>query len=237
MSYRELFYPCILRRLNLPTVKNDLAKRKEITGIISEDYTIDKVGIENIYNIMKNYFNQNFYKPFYNVEDLKTLLKWHCIQNHYIYNEETERELIERFIIQILLGNSDLKPANLETYIENSVLHFSPFYDFGWYGTIRMSDDKKNKYKLQYQQFPFDKDGIPAEVTIENFLNNGNQAEIILFKEYLEKIKEIRLQEVFTEIKDKTEYNVPQGIKRVLTLEVENNIQNVDTIVKGNFHC
>ncbi len=48
---------------------------------------------------------------------------------------------------------------------------------------------------------------------------------------------EIRLQEVFTEIKDKTEYNVPQGIKRVLTLEVENNIQNIDTIIKGNFHC
>ena len=237
MSYRELFYPRIIAKLDLPVVSNDLAKRKNQKGIISEDYTMQKKEIKNIYDMMKEYCNYFSNKPLYTVTDLKVLLQWYCLKNHLIYSKEIEQELLERFIIQILLGNSDLKPANLETYVEDSFLHFSPFYDFGLYGTIRIQDENENGYKLQYQDTPLTRNTPPASLTIENFLKNGSYKEISVLKEYLEKIKEIQFNEVFMDIKEQTKENVLEGIKRVLSLEVKNNLQAIDAIMKGNFRC
>lgn len=71
MSYRELFYPFVLKKLKMSSVKNDLAKRVKCRGIISENYTTDKQNIRNMLNIVEDYYDNN-----YELEEWPDYLKW-----------------------------------------------------------------------------------------------------------------------------------------------------------------
>lgn len=225
MSYRELFYSIILKKLNMSVVENDLAKREKQTGIISKDYKTDKLSIKSISKIINDYDEHCDLKewPYY-VNGLKKALLWYCKTEELLFDEQTEKELIERFIIQILLGNSDLNSRNLEIYTDNSTLRFSPFYDFGAYGTVNPKN-KENGYKFQYKAS--EEDEIPACVTLEDFFNDASRKEIEFLKEYLEKVQEIKIFEVFNTIKEQTEYAVPEGVQIVLKKELKENLENV----------
>lgn len=233
MSYRELFYPFTLQKLELPTVRNDLAKRDNCLGIISEDYTINKLCVKNVATIIYEYYKYNNLEivPYY-VIGLKNALVWYCKINNFIFDEQSKKELLERFIMQILLGNSDLKASNMEIYIENSRLRFSPFYDFGFCGTIDIKNSNKKGYKFQYKMLD-NYDAIPADVTIKYFLTHAPKNEIELFQEYLINVQEIQADEIFGLIKEQTKYNVPEGVQIVLKRELKKNLENVNSIIKG----
>ncbi len=233
MSYRELFYPFTLQKLELPTVRNDLAKRDNCLGIISEDYTINKLCVKNVATIIYEYYKYNNLEivPYY-VIGLKNALVWYCKINNFIFDEQSKKELLERFIMQILLGNSDLKASNMEIYIENSRLRFSPFYDFGFCGTIDIKNSNKKGYKFQYKMSD-NYDAIPADVTIKYFLTHAPKNEIELFQEYLINVQEIQADEIFGLIKEQTKYNVPEGVQIVLKRELKKNLENVNSIIKG----
>lgn len=232
MSYRELFYPFTLQKLELPTVRNDLAKRDNCLGIISEDYTINKLCVKNVATIIYEYYKYNNLEivPYY-VIGLKNALVWYCKINNFIFDEQSKKELLERFIMQILLGNSDLKASNMETYIENSRLRFSPFYDFGLCGTIDIKNSNKKGYKLHYQRLD-NYEKIPAKVTIEYFLKYAQKSEIELFKEYLTSIQKIYVDDIFELIKEQTKYNVPNEAQMVLKKEFQENLENVNSVIK-----
>lgn len=233
MSYRELFYPFTLQKLELPTVRNDLAKRDNCLGIISEDYTINKLCVKNVATIIYEYYKYNNLEivPYY-VIGLKNALVWYCKINNFIFDEQSKKELLERFIMQILLGNSDLKASNMEIYIENSRLRFSPFYDFGFCGTIDIKNSNKKGYKFQYKMLD-NYDAIPADVTIKYFLTHAPKNEIELFQEYLINVQEIQADEIFGLIKEQTKYNVPEGVQIVLKRELKKNLENVNSVIKG----
>lgn len=233
MSYRELFYPFILQKLKIPTVKNDLAKRENSYGILSKDYTANKLNVRNVAFIIYDYYKHFKLEtvPYY-VIGLKNALVWYCMINNFVFDEQSKKELLERFIMQILLGNSDLKASNMETYTENSVLRFSPCYDFGLCGTIDLKNTDKKGYKLQYKMLD-NYDKIPAKVTIEYFLTHAQKREIELFKEYLTSIQKIYVDDIFELIKEQTKYNVPEGVQIVLKKELKENLENINSIVKN----
>lgn len=139
---------------------------------------------------------------------------------------------MDQFIIQILLGNSDLSAKNMEVYTENSILRFSPFYDFGLYGTVNIKNRAKMGYKFQYIPLE-DHEETSAYITIEKFLNNAPRKEIELFKEYLGLLQEIKTSEIFKSIKEQTECTVPKRVKKLLQNELNDNLNNVNTILKG----
>ena len=246
LAYKELFYSQIIKELGLSSVKNDLAVRGKQFGIISENYNPNNYPVFSINKIVNDYWDdliekiekdQLFelsptisYEHDYNLENLPNILKWFFSHNGLIYDSSIEEGLILQFIIQILLGNSDLRAPNIEIYVDG-IPKFSPYYDFNHYGTVNI----ENSMYCFLHHARQSKGKEVAKTTIENFIKTEKRKNIEQLKKYLEKTKELNLDFILNGIKEHTKAIVSEEIQLLLKKELVENLKNVDSIIKGNF--
>ena len=147
-------------------------------------------------------------------------------------NNTLKYDLLRQYIIQLLLGNRDLRSANIEFFGQDNI-KMAPYYDFGYYGYINPTRKTASSYKLHY--------GIETfcdytHVEFDYFIKKGSVEEIEMFEEYLEKLKEVNLKEILKEIKEQTEKNIPKQIKEILLFEAESNLEDIELYLKRVNH-
>ena len=142
-----------------------------------------------------------------------------------------EKDLVTRFIVQILLGNRDLNASNMEIIYTGEKPIFAPFYDFGDYGEIHINGLIKRSYKLPYKSDIDAYQSKPLD-TIKDFFQFASKKELELYKEYLEKLKAISLDTVLKSIYEIQEVKIPFLIRKKLKQEVNENIKLLSSIKK-----
>lgn len=220
--YREMFFSYILKELGLKVAEYDLARRKEIYGVISKNYNPSHFETYTIKEIIK-------IKRDYNLNDLTNVIINFCNEENWGYCVSgIKRQLLIQFIIQILLGNCDLQSKNIEIQYNTQMkkIIISPFYDLSFYGNISLHENRSYEFQYNYME----KDITPLE-TLVHFLNNASNNEIKLLKEYLEKIKKINLYNKIRCIEEQTKREVPYEIKYNLIEDTQNYIHDVDSVV------
>ena len=248
IAYRELFYMFIIKYLHLESVENDLAFRGKNFGIISKNYHAKNERVYSLCKILYTYWDNKIQKieknqryeladtiSFaydYNLKRMIKIIKYFFKHEKINYPKTIEVELTLQFIIQILLGNLDLRAPNIEIII-NEIPHVAPFYDFTHYGLVNL---QKNEccYQFKYNNKNYTKDKISAKSTLEEFLKQGTKREIEMFKEYLEKVEEINLEHIFSAMESLINYKIDDEIKIPLRENYEQNIRNIHLVKKGN---
>lgn len=146
--------------------------------------------------------------------------------------EDIKENLLIQFIIQILLGNWDLYSRNIEIEYDKKKMHFSPFYDFTYYGDIGRYETVPLRYAFQDQKYD-NLEKITPEITLKNFLDTANFHEIETLKRYLEKIKKMSLHNNIRLIEKQTERQVPIEIKYRLIEDTQRCFNSVEDIVNS----
>ena len=232
-AYRELYYSKILKCLGLPTVEYDLAMRHGIFGVITTFIKHDLNNNHSIKEMLEVYYNETNNSDMYCLEKIREVIEYTFKKYNWKYTEEIDLGILKQFIIQILFANVDLNPTNIEIYFDKEAKLF-PFYDFALCGEINLNE-KKYDYEFKYKR-PIDDSPIHPRITLQEFIINTERKNLELFKEYLERMKEIQTKKILDEIKEQTEIKVPLGIKLKLQKEVKRNISNIESIVKGNIN-
>ncbi len=229
-AYKELFYSRIIRGLKKQSAFYDLAKIGNRYGVISPNFNFQNYPIYSLEEILKWYAkDEEKQKEIYNLEDLKIvipsflkILKQDC-------PKELNDDLLLQYMFQIIFGNSDLNPTNIEIIIAEKVC-LSPFYDFSDYGKISPNDKAGIFYKLNQnrQEKP-----MPANNAIANFIKTTSFENLRILKEYLEQIKSLNFDAYIKEIEEQTEYEIPFITQMVLKKEVVDNTIALERILKN----
>ncbi len=243
MAYNELFYSILLRKIGLKTVEYDLAMKGKQKGVITTNYKTNpcpSFTVEDIFKECIPFQDERRYS--YYLEKIVETIRVFCKQRHFKYGGGVlEKDILTQYAIQILLGNRDLRATNMEFYFENK-LKMAPFYDFGYYGYInpvletnqnnnenRDCEEKpKQTYRLSYNRVTY---SLSAAQEFAYFLKKGKRKEIVLFKEYLERLKEVNLNGILKEIKEQTEHNIPKQTKEILLYQVTSNLEDIESII------
>lgn len=242
MAYSELFYSILLRKIGLKSVEYDLAIKDKEKGVITTNYRTNECASYTIFDIFKeciSYKDEQRYS-FYLEKIVETIYEF-CKKHHIQYADNLQKDILIQYVMQILLGNRDLRASNIEFYLEDK-LKMAPFYDFGYYGYInpRLEAEKtknenqnaepkeRQQYRLKYNRNTYN---LSADREFAYFLQKGKSEEFVLFKEYLEKLKEINLNGILKEIQEKTEQNVPKQTKEILLYQVTSNLEDIENII------
>ncbi len=229
--YKELFFSMLLNERGVDTVQIDFAKYNGQFGIVSPSYNLNKE-VKPLSEIIEQYKNLEMYenKKVFNVKTVNEILYLFSIQEKCAHTS-LQKELFFKFIMQILLGNSDLNSNNIEIIIGNR-LTLSPFYGFENCGVIDLKETSfYNGYMFGYNQNAEDFES--AATTIKKLLQIGSKTEIETFKDWLEHMKAANTNKIIKMSEEKIEKRIPKDIKLQLVREYKTNLQNVDSIVKG----
>lgn len=230
-AYRELYYSKILKCLELPTVEYDLAMRCGLFGVITPFFEHDLNNNHSLKEMLDLYYKDTNNSDMYCLEKIREVIEYAFKKYNWEYNEEIDLGILKQFIIQILLANVDLNPTNIEIYFDEEAKLF-PFYDFALCGEVNLKHIKYG-YDFKYKRAT-DNSTISPRTTLQEFIINTDRKNLELFKEYLERMKEVRTRKILDEIKEQTETKIPLGIKLKLQKELKRNISNIESIVKGN---
>lgn len=151
--YKELFYSTLLYNNKINTVSYDLAIFQNDLGVISPKYYTGTGKCVTLGHII-DFYQKNHYcysSNLYNVRKIREILKWLCLKFGFNYSEQLDYEILQKFIIQILIANKDMHGSNIEFFIDDTI-HFSPFYDFEYCGELDFNNfyPTGNCYKIDY---------------------------------------------------------------------------------------
>ncbi len=223
--YKEIFYSFILQSMGFTTAEYDLATFEHKDGIISPNYNPNNYISFNMAEILRWYSKQEITKN-YNVQSLIEIVKKYIqSETKYTFTTEMEENIVNHFLMQIFLGNSDLNATNIEM-ITNGQVVFSPFYDLSCCGRISPVETSAF-YQFNYFKGP----KLNAQEMVLNFLNKGDKKHIELLKEYLERAKEINIETGLKEIQNRIECEIPYCISGILRRELRSHTTSLDTII------
>lgn len=136
--YKEVFYSLVAKHLQIPSVTYYLGTYNNELGVFCENFNphhFPEISLSTIIdyfwnNLVKYNKNYNPKDSHFNLDYLwEALCYYKDNVNHHFNVEKLMKELIDAFILQCLLANSDLIPNNL-TIIVDEEPHFSLNYDF-----------------------------------------------------------------------------------------------------------
>ncbi len=228
-AYKELLYSKIIKELKKQSVSYDLAKIGDKYGVITSSFNPENYPIYSFEDILKWYVNDEAeQKELYNLEDLKKIMPLFLGTLSQDYTKDLDNSLTLQYLFQILFGNSDLNPTNIEIMIAEKP-KMVPFYDFADYGKISPNDKEGIFYKFNHNR---QKKRIPVNEEIKTFLKTANSENLRLIKEYLEQIKTFNLDSYITEIEETTNYKIPFITQMVLKKEIIDNTLALERIMK-----
>lgn len=229
---KELFYSTLLLENGYDAAKCDLATFQNQQGIVSPTLNPNNFPSFTLEKIIDKYLKTDKYKnqKLYNLEKINELLELEAKDQNCFYSNIQKRRLLLYFIMQILLGNSDLRSSNLEIMIKNEIVLF-PFYDFELCGeiTLKLYEYFKNyllKYdsKNRYRETPL--------MTLQIFLEEGSREEIEYFRENLSILRSVKPHKIFKICEEKTETSFSLIRKIEVGYRFKQNLKTIYEIIK-----
>ena len=206
-AYMELFSSIIARYVNIKTVNYDLAKFRNLIGVVSLNYNEKHCYERTILEIGKKYYNEKISKnnqynlslsDMYNLEMIWDALKYYYQNELVVLN--IMKSIIDSFILQILTGNCDLNVSNL-VIIEDEIPVLAPNHDYSLQISI-------GNMPLDYA---LDVEPKSNKDAIDNFLLSSSDEFIYYFKEKVLMLPKI--ENIFLRVELKTHKKIPQNIK------------------------
>ncbi len=232
--YSEVFWGYVLNHLKLENVHYDLAKLNGLYGVITENCNYQNRPSISLRDLLKNYCKKNNLDDIVKKNDNLTFTKKvydNMFENKYTSNAivNLKEDTFLHFIIQILLGNSDLNRGNMKLFLDTLSLY--PFYDFGRYGRVRLKWYENKEFLYSYKE----KEGFENSRKIfQNFLNHASKKEIELYKEYMYTIIELKTRNIFEEMENDISNKIDQKLKRTLKRQLKQNAIKSKKIIQKN---
>lgn len=232
----EIFWGLILDKLYIDRVSYEFCRTTDKTyRLMTENYNPNHYPTYRLKDLIIEYCQQknptqkitvNHIYDLYNLDDLNKIYEFFYKKQ---YSEKCINELNEKtylhFVIQLLLGNSDLNPKNIEIYIKDEP-KISPFYDLRNYGYLKLVCFY-NDFLLKYN-FQKESEWIKPEKVFYTFLKNASRNQLEIFLNYMEKIKEINTKPIFEQLEEENH----QFISPILKFQLEKKLYSNSIIAE-----
>ncbi len=200
-AYKEVFYSYVLNALQIPNVNYDFARVEDASGVITETYNPNRAPIMKMRDLLKKY--EAFlssqmdlrWQELYNVVDIKNAINWYFQNSNKEVLEKLKREITQKFIVQILFGDSDLNIRQTEFICEN-IIRLSPLYDFAYYADIG-TRIYENNYLLQPSRMS---QTISPRKTMDQFFQKATPEEQDLWCQLYMQKKNLTLAKIWKKI-------------------------------------
>lgn len=234
--YREMFWGFVLNHLNLANVRYDLARLHGYYGLITENCNYEKRPSKLLKKVLNTYSNHLWGRETlledYHLKFIESAYDWY-FQSTYTSSQirNLNEETFLHFIVQLLLGNSDLNMGNISLFLDDLTLF--PFYDFGRYGRASMNKFENREFLLGYDSDPT----LKSPLTVfKRFWLQASKKEKILYLHYLYAILNLNPKEILEEMESKIEHSLGDSLKRKLSKELKRNaLKSEELIYKLDF--
>lgn len=220
--YKELFYNGIYEELELPTVHYDLGRFGDFRGVFSIDFNPENLPKITLDGILKNnvYCHRN----------LKILVDAEKKNNPTVNTKKVKDFITIAFIMQFLTSNGDLNTCNLE-FLESDLIPFL-YYDFNRCGLVKLRRISSYRYKMKSGLDSIYIEDKSSKKVLETFLKYGGKADLEMFKEYLERTKNINPKHIFERKEEQIEARIPYFNKKMLEYQFSTNLKQVDRLTR-----
>lgn len=231
--YHDIIWSDILKYLKIPHVEYDLAIYDGTHGLISQNYNTNNDAIplsKIIWNYVEQKKKENIIlnaERLYNLQNLNQIYHWYFKNETKTVKSQVTNQTFLQFIIQVLVGNSDLHANNIEFLGKNHTT-MSPFYDYDKYGNI---DWNKTQRDRNFRLLAYPSENRNPTCTVQNFLQLATLEQYQLFKKYLEELKRMSMNQIITQSEERIESSIPIHSQNTLKRKLENHIEHVDEIV------
>lgn len=189
--YKELFCSFICSSLDIVCVEYHLAKYKDRIGHLSHDYKKTHEKEVTLYDVLADYYvsyavlleeyqDLKCFDDLYNFKDVLKAFEYRYrnYENKEAILQRLEKELLDAFLLQIFLGNSDMHYKNLGVLESKESVRLTPNYDFGraFYVSV---DSNLFPYALKWQRS--EEKQIPRETILE-FMKDAKYQEYFFYK-------------------------------------------------------
>lgn len=232
-AYREVFWSYVLSHLKINAVRYDLAKQNGLYGVITEDVNPKRTKIQPLKSILLEYRQKVLYqkdarKYYYSLEELKQVYRY-TYQNNYgdTEIEELIKATLQKFIIQILFGDSDMNYKNT-TIITAQELKLFPYYDFGRFGRVKLNRNKDINFCFTYKQ---PQSELPIN-TLKDFFRFASQEEKEIFIKWMNLVLEINTNAVIEEMEEHIEHQIFFPLKTNLENQLKRNAKKAEKEIR-----
>ena len=205
--YKELFCTFICSALDITYVEYYLAKYKGKIGHLSHNYKKMHEKEVTLYDVLIDYY-YSYAVELDEYQDLKSfdeLYNFHDVLKAFNYRYRSckgkeailhrlEKELLDAFLLQIFLGNSDMHYKNLGVLESEEDVRLTPNYDFerAFYVSI---DNDLFPYALKWRRS--EEKQIPGETILE-FMKDTKYQEYFFYKiSLLPRMEDIPLDQAY----------------------------------------
>jgi len=241
-NYTNVFCSLLANHLDIPSVSYDLAKYKKVCGTISEDFNPNQSDVYYLHDILKKYYTEvvkkysrlfslekNF-KSLYNLEVI-----WWALDYFYSDHKDKEKivqslmdDIVNSFILQIVLGNSDMHFFNLCILGKKDPVLAKNFdYDKCFLADF---DNLDYNYELQVSS---DKKTLACESTIKSFLSFSDFSFVERLRSKV--LKMPSFSSLVLEVEEKTGEKVPREVYYFLASGYNNYLEQLQELVFANF--
>ncbi len=243
--YSELFFGELAKLLNMPSVSYDLAKYKDLKGVISKSFNPNKRKVLNAFDLLENYltfmkenidiFSESpWISNIYNLENL-----WWAI-SYYYKNHPKKKEIVKRlmnqltkqFMLQLLTFNSDLNYGNV-LLITGKSPYLAPSFDYGRCNLVEFTS-VDHTYNLISNHSIIAKGPQRNIQIIQEFFNMSDESHIREFAKYLNILIQIDFKEIIRKIELITQYTVSDDIKEYLIGDYQEKLIQIQKILFEN---
>lgn len=196
----EVFWGYVLHHFPIASVDYDLAVQKGIYGVISKNFNLnhdDTYSLNKLINIYKRKMTgSTFTHMGYNYKNIIQMYQVVFEKFGEKYINALKTETLKAFILQILLGNSDLHSNNIDVIIDKKP-KLIPLYDFERYGKTRLQKHSLTPFQMEYcgsQSNP--------QKTLLKFLKKATQEELNILRLFMTIIEEIDFNRVLEEMEN-----------------------------------
>ena len=228
---------------NIPTIYNDCTGMTTLNFINNDELFIDGSHIIDFCitgNIEQNLsLSMDKICKFNNLEMLSYLIEDYCLRNNLICNNEIFEHLQKMFVFDTILLQTDRNPNNWGILINKKerTVRVAPLYD----NTNMMGMNKDIKYLLSLSLedvyhlptvlVPSSNDSF-FEHRLDLIRRIDNDSIISIFEDYLNMMKNLNIDKVFSDIEKKSNIIIPYDFKHTVRTFLIGNINNLDCIIK-----
>lgn len=234
--YNELVGEKIAKRMNIPCAHYDLASYYDTVGVISKNiFSEDDIYI-SMEEILQNYFSYGVdINAKNNLEDI-----WSAISSRYkAWNKNVEinliNELINIFIFDILIANSDRHTENYGICENKNNIHFAKLIDNE--NMLSPISIITGGYSIGIDENDifYNEDEISLEDNfVRKFLNYSSSEYRELISNRLSIISEANIKEIFDEIENDIHASMQTQIKRQLMTDFQRNYSMIYRVINEN---
>lgn len=230
--YLELVGYKIANYLGIRSVSYDLARivfnDRVINGVVSEDFREEDYNIVNFNTIFNDYMEEVPEENIGNEMNLEFIYKvlnyrYRNYNNSQFIVHKIMDELINYFMLDMLIGNYDNGKYNYEIMENDRDAKNCPYYDFG------------NSFVFKKTRFTVsDSDNYDIYDNLLEFLFKYDCSYVCRFIDMFNKLSPSKLEEIFVEIENDIDYKLDVNFKNILFLAYSRHYEKISDILIKN---